>query len=172
MLAVSSRTGQGLPELRRGAPRLAAGSDARPIAGAVRLPIDRVFSMKGFGTVVTGTLVGGRIGQDDDLVLLPSGRNVKVRGIQVHGGKETEALAGQRVAVNLGGVDVGDIARGETLAAVGSFEPARMVDARIEVVAGGRPLKHGARVRFHQGTGEVLGRAALVGAGCRRDQAG
>jgi selenocysteine-specific elongation factor len=163
MLAVSSRTGQGLPELQDAIQRLAVGVRGRPIAGAVRLPIDRVFSMKGFGTVVTGTLVSGRIVQDDDLVLLPSGRSVKVRGVQVHGARAAEAFAGKRVAINLGGIEVGDITRGETLATSGTFEPGRVVDARVEVVADGRSLKHGARVRFHQGTSEVLGRAALVG---------
>jgi selenocysteine-specific elongation factor len=163
VIAVSSRTGEGLDELREALRRLATGVPGRSPEGPVRLPIDRVFTMKGFGTVVTGTLLGGRIHQDDDLVLLPSGRSVKIRGIQVHGGQQAEALAGQRVAVNLGGVEVGEIQRGEALVEPGAFVPTRLVDARIQIVAGARPLKHGARLRFHQGTNEALGRAALVG---------
>ena len=162
-IAVSSRTGQGMDELREALRRLAAGVRPRPAGGPVRLPIDRVFTVKGFGTVVTGTLVGGRIRQDADLLLLPSGRRVKIRGIQVHGGQQAEAFAGQRVAVNLGGVEVGEIARGETLAEAGTLAATRLVDAHVEVVAEARPLKHGARVRLHHGTSEVLGRAALVG---------
>jgi selenocysteine-specific elongation factor len=163
MIAVSSRTGQGLDELREALRRLAASIPSRPSEGPVRLPIDRVFSMKGFGTVVTGTLVSGRIRQDDDLVLLPRGRRVKIRGIQVHRGEEAEAFAGQRVAANLVGVEVGEIARGETLVEAGAFVPTRLVDTRVEIVGNARPLKHGARVRLHQGTSEILGRAALAG---------
>jgi selenocysteine-specific elongation factor len=163
ILAVSSRTGQGLADLREALRRLGTDVRGRSPSGATRLPIDRVFSMKGFGTVVTGTLVSGRIEQDEELVLLPSGRTVKVRGVQVHGEKQAAASAGQRVAVNLGGVEVSDVARGETLVARGTFEPTSLVDTAVEVVRGVRPLKHGARVRFHQGTSEVLGRVAVAG---------
>ena len=115
--------------------------------------------MKGFGTVVTGTLVSGRIGQDEDLVLLPGGRDVKVRGMQVHGERQAFASAGQRVAVNLGGVEVvGDRARGDARASPARSSRRRVVDARGRGRRGVRPLKHGARVRVHQGTSEVLGR--------------
>ena len=164
VVAVSSRTGRGLPELREALRAVGGEAPGRSAAGTTRLPIDRVFSMKGFGTVVTGTLVSGRIAVDEELVLLPSGRPVKVRGIQVHGEKHASAAAGQRVAVNLGGVEIAEITRGETLSAGGAFEPTRLVDAAVEVVSGVRPLKHGARVRFHQGTGEILGRVSVAGA--------
>ncbi len=165
ILAVSSRTGQGLDALRAELQRLAHTVAARSAAGATRLPIDRVFTMKGFGTVITGTLVSGRIAADQDLELLPDGRRVKVRGIQVHGEAQTEAVAGHRVAVNLGGVEIADVLRGETLAATGTFQPTRVVDVVVELLPSARPLKHGARVRFHHGTSELLGRIAIVSDG-------
>jgi selenocysteine-specific elongation factor len=126
------------------------------------LPIDRVFSMKGFGTVVTGTLGAGEIGTDGELVVLPSGLPVKVRGLQVHGRKVARALAGQRTAINLGGVDVGDLARGDELVTPGAFEATRRLDASLELLPDVRPLRHGARVRFHEGTAEIMGRVAIA----------
>ncbi len=163
VVPVSSRTGRGLAELSAALQELGAAVHRPPAAGAARMPIDRVFSIKGFGTVVTGTLVSGRLAQDDTLEVLPGGREVKVRGVQVHGERQVAASTGQRVAVNLGGAEVSEIARGETLTAPGAFAPTRLIDASIEVVSGVRPLRHAARVRVHQGTSEVLGRVALVG---------
>jgi selenocysteine-specific elongation factor len=164
VIAVSSKTGTGLEALRSSILGLARESARRGRQqGAARLPIDRVFTVKGFGTVVTGTLVSGEITADVALEVLPSRRAVKTRGIQVHGRTESHAVAGQRVAVNLGGVEVTDIARGESLVEPGTLEPTRVADAAIEAVAGARPLRHGARIRFHQGTSEVLGRVALAG---------
>jgi selenocysteine-specific elongation factor len=161
VLAVSARTGAGLPELRRTLASLAAAAAARPCEGPPRLPIDRVFSMKGFGTVVTGTLISGRLCVDDELVLQPSGRAVKVRGLHVHGAPQPQAIAGQRVAVNVAGVDVVDLERGETLTGADCVSVSRHADVRLELLASARPLRHGARVRFHQGTRELLGRIAL-----------
>jgi selenocysteine-specific elongation factor len=161
VVAVSARSGHGLDELRAGIELLGRAVMGRPAAGPARLPIDRVFSMKGFGTVVTGTLVSGRIGVEDGAVVLPGERAAKIRGIQVHGAKQLRAVAGQRVAVNLGGVEVADLERGQSLVAPGAFVPTRVVDARIESLETAKPLRHGARVRFHQGTSEVLGRVAL-----------
>ncbi|HWV94786.1 MAG TPA: SelB C-terminal domain-containing protein, partial [Vicinamibacterales bacterium] len=129
--------------------------------GPPRLPIDRVFSMKGFGTVVTGTLLSGRLTHDDELVMQPSGRVVKVRGLHVHGKSQGEAVAGQRVAVNLSGVDVADITRGETLTSTDAVTVTRHADVQIELLPTARQLKHGARVRFHQGTRELVGRIVL-----------
>ena len=162
IVPVSAKTGQGLDDLRAALRALAARTKPRGAEGAVRLAIDRAFSVKGFGTVVTGTLVSGRVTPDDELVLLPPGRPVKIRGVQVHGQKEAVAVAGQRVALNLGGLELEDVARGETLATPGTLSATRMLDARVEVVATARPLKHGARVRFHQGTSEVIGRVAIA----------
>jgi selenocysteine-specific elongation factor len=162
VLAVSSRTGQGLPALREALVALVHAADRDRRQGASRLPIDRVFTVRGFGTVVTGTLVSGEVGVEEELLVQPSGRRVKVRGIQVHGHAEARAIGGQRVALNLGGIDVADLGRGETVVEPGAFEPTRVVDAVVEVVPGARPLRHGTRVRFHQGTSEVLGRIALA----------
>ena len=164
VVEVSSTTGDGLDALRAAIAAQAALVTHRPVDGAARLPIDRAFSMKGFGTVVTGTLVSGRIAPDDELVVLPQGRKVKVRGIQVHGRAATEAIAGQRTAINLGGIDVSDVSRGETLAAPGTLSVTRRIDAAIELLPAAKPLKHGARVRVHNGTSEVLGRVSIAGA--------
>jgi selenocysteine-specific elongation factor len=163
IVPLSSRTGAGLDAFRAALAAAAArvrgrASDAKP-----RLPIDRVFSMKGFGTVITGTLVSGRIGLDDELIVAPGERRVKVRGVQVHGAKQREAVAGQRAAVNLGGIDVAEIARGQSLIGDGTFEETRVADAVVEVLPTARALRHGARVRFHQGTSEILGRVAVIG---------
>ena len=163
IVPVSANTGLGLPELRAalaGAARVVLG---RSETGPARLPIDRAFSVKGFGTVVTGTQVSGRIGVDSELVVLPSNRRVKVRGVQVHGRKQPFVGAGQRAAVNLGGIEVSEVSRGDTLATPGCFEVTRRFDAVIELLSSARPLRHGARVRFHQGTSEVLGRVAVAG---------
>jgi selenocysteine-specific elongation factor len=163
IVPVSARTGRGLPELRTALAGLAARVPARAHdQGAVRLPVDRVFSMKGFGTVVTGTLVSGVLHADDEVVVAPAGRRVKVRGVQVHGKSQREASAGHRVAANLGGVDVDDISRGETLISPDSFDPTRRLDAAIELIPGARPLRHGTRVRFHHGTAELFGRVSLA----------
>jgi selenocysteine-specific elongation factor len=163
IVPVSSRTGAGLDALRAALVSLGRDAQARPAAGTARLPIDRVFTMKGFGTVVTGTLVSGQIGLDDELEVLPQHRRVKVRGIQVHGARQERATAGQRVALNLGGVETSDLSRGHTLLTPGSLDVTTMLDAVVEVVAGGKPLRHGTRVRVHQGTSEVLGRVAIAG---------
>jgi selenocysteine-specific elongation factor len=164
VIEVSARTGEGLDTLRQAITTVAAHTGARSTTGAPRLPIDRAFSMKGFGTVVTGTLIAGRITTDDELVILPGERKVKVRGIQVHGRAATGAVAGQRTAINLGGIDVSGVSRGETLAAPGTLSVTRRIDAAVDLLKATRPLKHGARVRLHNGTAEVLGRVSIAGA--------
>ena len=161
VLSVSARTGAGLSDLRRTLAELGSAVRRRVATGPPRLPIDRVFSMKGFGTVVTGTLLTGRLSRDDDLVLQPSGQPVKVRGIQVHGEGRSEALAGQRVAVNLAGVEVADLTRGETLTQRDALTVTRRADVQLELLRSARGLAHGARVRFHQGTRELIGRLVL-----------
>jgi selenocysteine-specific elongation factor len=163
VIEVSASTGDGLDALRAAIASEAAIVSARPATGATRLPIDRAFTMKGFGTVITGTLVSGRVRVDDDLVLQPSGRRVKVRGIQVHGATAPEATAGQRTALNLGGVEVAEVARGETLAPAGTLSVTRRMDVAIDLLSSAKLLKHGARVRLHHGTAEVLGRVSLAG---------
>ena len=163
IVPVSSRTGEGLDALAAALTELSRHATGREAHGSARLPIDRVFTMKGFGTVVTGTLVSGRIVVDAELTLAPGGRRVKVRGVQVHGEKRPEAVAGQRTAINLAAIDVDDIARGQALVTPGAFEDSRVADAIVELLPGAKPLKHGARVRFHQGTAEILGRVSIIG---------
>ena len=163
VIEVSATTGDGLDRLREALVAQSRHAGARPSDGAARLPIDRAFSMKGFGTVVTGTLVAGRIAVDDELVVQPGGRKVKVRGVQVHGRAAAEAVAGQRTAINLGGVDIGDVSRGETLMAPGTLSVTRRVDAEVDLLPGAKPLRHGGRVRVHNGTAEVLGRVSIAG---------
>ncbi|HEX7020386.1 MAG TPA: selenocysteine-specific translation elongation factor, partial [Gemmatimonadaceae bacterium] len=161
IVPVSAATGSGIEALR--AAIAALPRRARADRGMVRMPIDRVFSMKGFGTVVTGTLVSGELHADEELVVAPDGRQVKVRGLQVHGAATPRVGPGHRVAANLGGVEVADVSRGQTLLSPGTLEPTRRFDATIERLASARPIKHGARVRFHHGTAEILGRVSFAG---------
>jgi selenocysteine-specific elongation factor len=163
IVPVSAKTGEGLDALRAALADVSRDAPGRAVEGVTRLPIDRVFSMKGFGTVVTGTLVSGRVASDAELAVAPGDRRVKVRGVQVHGEKQRVAVAGQRAAINLAGVEVEDVARGQALVTPGAFEETRLADAIVDVLPGAKPLKHGARVRFHQGTAEILGRVALIG---------
>ena len=163
VIEVSATTGEGLDLLRAAIAMLGQGNRLRPVSGAARLPIDRVFTMRGFGTVMTGTLVSGRIAVDDELAIVPSGRGVRVRGLQVHGTAALFASAGQRTAINVGGIEVEQISRGETLAEPGTLSVTRRVDAAIDLLATTKPLKHGARVRLHNGTAEVLGRISVAG---------
>lgn len=165
VLPVSVRTGAGLEDLRRALAALGPLASRRRQDGAVRLPIDRAFSMQGFGTVVTGTLIAGTLHVDDEVALVPGGRRVRVRGVQVHGRRRDRAESGERTAVNLGGIEVADLHRGQTLAGPESLTETRRLDAVLDLLPGARPLKHGARVRFHQGTSEVMGRVSLAGVG-------
>ncbi|MGQ0732951.1 MAG: selenocysteine-specific translation elongation factor [Acidobacteriota bacterium] len=172
LIPVSARTGTGLDALRAALAAVAARADRRDDRGAARLPIDRAFSMQGFGTVVTGTLVSGRIAQEDELALVPGDRMVRVRGVQVHGRRSQLATAGQRVAVNLGGIEVGEIHRGQSIITPRTLAVTRRADAVVDLLPTAKPLKHGARIRFHQGTAEVLGRVTLVGASVREVEPG
>jgi selenocysteine-specific elongation factor len=162
VVEVSAKTGEGLDRLRSTLEAEAGKVPARGVDGPVRLPIDRVFTVKGFGTVVTGTLVSGTLREEQELVVLPAAQPVKVRGLQLHGRRDVAAAAGRRTAVNLGGVEVADLARGDTLCEPGAFEATRRVDVTLDLLEDARPLKHGARIRFHQGTSELLGRVALA----------
>jgi selenocysteine-specific elongation factor len=162
VVAVSAKTGAGLDDLRAILRGFVDGTAARDAAGPVRLPIDRVFVMKGFGTVVTGTLVSGRIRADAELEAVLSGRRVKVRGMQVHGAVAGVVEAGQRTALNLSGIEVAELARGEVLAEAGTLRATRIVDAWLETLPDAPPIPHGARVRLHQGTIEVLARVSIV----------
>ena len=126
-------------------------------ASAFRLPIDRVFSLKGFGTVVTGTLLDGSLGLDYDAMLYPRAERIKIRGIQVHGQEVSEAVPGQRVAVNLPGIGKEQISRGEILAAAGSMEGTMIADVRLQLLKSGqRSLKSGTRVHLYHGAAELV----------------
>jgi selenocysteine-specific elongation factor len=163
VVAASAQTGEGLDAIRAELLVMANAIAHRQPNGAARLPIDRAFTMQGFGTVVTGTLVSGRIRAEDELVLIPGDARVRVRGLQVHGKRRDEALSGQRTAINLGGVDAERVTRGQTLATPGAVTITRRVDAVMDLLPAARPLRHGARVRFHQGTNELLGRVSIAG---------
>jgi len=163
ILAVSSRTGTGLDQLKARLNELGKSVPARSQDFVTRLPIDRAFSMKGFGAVVTGTLVSGKIKEGDELELLPSQINVRVRGLQVHNKSVTEAQAGQRTAVNLAGVDTTQIERGMVLAPAGRLRPTQVVDVWVDVLPGAsRAVRSRSRVRFHIGAAEVLGRVSVL----------
>lgn len=168
-IAVSSVTGQGLPELRRALADAARAARPRPSGGLLRLPIDRVFTIKGFGTVVTGTLTSGRLRVDDQVEILPAGQRARIRNVEVHDRTVPTAFAGQRTAVNLGGASKADLARGMSLAEPQRFETAAQFDARIELLPSAKPLKHGARVHVHLATAETVGRVFLLDAEARRD---
>jgi selenocysteine-specific elongation factor len=163
VVSVSARSGEGLDALRTALADAATRVASHPQDRATRLPIDRAFSMQGFGTVVTGTLVSGRVHVEDELALVPGDRRVRVRGVQVHGKKRQQGVAGERTALNLGGVELSDIARGQTLCTPGSLTVTRRADAMLDLLDSAKKLKHGARVRFHQGTAEVLGRVSVAG---------
>lgn len=160
---VSARSGAGLDRLRAALRDMAGATSSRADAGPVRLPIDRAFTMRGFGAVVTGTLVSGSVRVDMGLDLLPARRRVKVRGLQVHGRRRETAGAGQRVAINLHGVDVGALRRGDVLVKPGSFDATRRFDAVLTLLPSARALKHGAGVRCHHGTAEAMARLSICG---------
>jgi selenocysteine-specific elongation factor len=166
LVAVSSRTGLGLDQLRSTLDRVSAQLCSRASEGGpARLHIDRVFTIRGAGTVVTGTLWSGAIGRGHELALLPSGRSVRVRGVQVHDEARDAALAGQRVAVNLTGVAVAEVARGDVLASAGlELGPTYLLDCALEFAGGAaREPEHGTRVQVHHGTRESPARLAWLG---------
>ena len=164
IVRVSGVTGDGIEALVGEIDRLAEIAEARPAAGPFRLPIDRVFTMTGFGTVVTGTLVSGTMKIGDAVRVLPKGIDSRVRGIQVHGEKREAAQAGSRVAVNLAGVEVADLERGDVLLPPGYLQASSAIDASVRVLDDApRPLATRTRVRLHIGTAEVLGRVTVLG---------
>ena len=155
VVAVSATTGTGLAELRAEIEKMAATIHEKDASQYFRLPIDRAFSMRGFGAVVTGTLVSGSVKLEQEVELYPLEKRVRVRGIQVHGASAPKAAAGQRTALNLAGVDVSELRRGMVLAEAGRFRATRQIDCNFELLASAKPLKHRAPVHFHAGTAEV-----------------
>ena len=164
LVPVSAATGDGLERLTRELDSLLASAPPRPDLGRPRLPIDRVFTVAGFGTVVTGTLVDGSLSPGEELEALPAGRRVRVRGLQQHGRPVERALPGGRVAVNVAGVDHDELRRGDVLARPGTLIVTRRADARVRLPGGGdrQQLRHGERVMLHSGTAETPARVIAL----------
>jgi selenocysteine-specific elongation factor len=163
LLPVSAKTGQGLDELRAALRTLAGTVPARGTDQLPRLPIDRVFTIRGFGTVVTGTLTAGQLAVDDRVEIFPRGAQAKIRGLQVHGRPVDRAVAGQRTAVNLQGLERAAMDRGDVLGLQGALVASELVDGTLELLeTAPRPLKPRDRVRFHTGTSEVMARVLLL----------
>ncbi|MEI7884057.1 MAG: selenocysteine-specific translation elongation factor [Clostridia bacterium] len=162
MLAVSSLTGDGIDELKELIEKAVLDTQAKNNTGIARLPIDRVFSIQGFGTVVTGTLWSGTISVGDSLLLMPLNRRVRVRGLQVHGEKHTTTEAGQRVAVNITGIEVAEIASGSLLLALEQVEPSYRVDMELQLLQSANELAHNTKLRFYAGTKEILAKVILL----------
>jgi selenocysteine-specific elongation factor len=163
IVPVSAKTGAGLPELKKALHEVAEQVAGKDAGQHFRLPIDRAFAMKGFGTVVTGTLISGSVGAGDEVELFPKAERLRVRGVQ-SGGKNVErALAGQRTAVNLAGIDHAVVRRGMALAAPGKFRATRRIDSRLTLLPSAKKLKQRARVHFHAGTAETIAEILLYG---------
>jgi selenocysteine-specific elongation factor len=163
VVSVSSRTGDGLEELKSTLREIALAVPARSEEFITRLPIDRAFTMSGFGPVVTGTLIAGAIEEGEELQLLPATRQVRVRGLQVHGAKMKRAAAGQRTAVNLTGIDTAELERGMVLAPPQRLRPTQIIDARVTTLEDAvRSVRSRHRVRVHIGAAEALARVRVL----------
>jgi len=160
IVAVSSLKNTGLQELKNALVQMAGETPARDSNAIARLPIDRVFTMKGFGTVVTGTLIAGTIRKEDELELFPSGKRVRVRGVQVHGKSADQASAGERTALNLSGIEKHELERGMVLASPGLLQVSSRIDTKLSLLPSAKPLKSGARVHLHTFTSEVIASVA------------
>lgn len=161
-IAVSAYTGDNIDELRRMLQQEIEKIDRKSSVGNPKLPIDRVFSIKGFGTVVTGTLWSGQIDQGDQLMIMPKGLKVRARNIQVHGENKENAYAGQRVAINVTDVEVKDIDHGSILVAEGMLTPSYRLDIELKLLSNQKETAHRTRVHLHVGTAEVLARIYLL----------
>ena len=161
VVAVSARTGAGIPTLKRALAQLALSVPARNADAILRLPLDRAFSVRGFGTVVTGTLQAGSLRVGDAVHLQPEGRSVRVRGIQVHGAPVSETHAPGRVALNLVGVEVAEVHRGHTIVPPETLSPVNTVDVELTVVPGMPALRHRTTLRLHAFTSETTARVLL-----------
>ena len=164
IVRVSARTGAGLPSLLSALSGCLAGRPPRPDLGRPRLPIDRIFTIAGFGTVVTGTLADGQLRVGDEVEILPAGRRGRVRGLQTHKRKEEVAVPGGRTAVNISGINVGEIQRGEVVALRGDYRPSRRLDVHFRLLADASlPVRHNMEVKLFIGAAEVVARLRLLG---------
>jgi selenocysteine-specific elongation factor len=162
IVAVSAHTGVGLDELKSQLHQLSLQVPTRRTDLPFRLPIDRSFAIKGFGTVVTGTLVAGTMKKEAEVEIFPLKKRVRVRGIEVYNSPAEKAVAGQRTALNLSGIEARQISRGMVLAPPGCFEPTSSIDCTLNLLPSARPLKNHAPVHFHCGTAEMLARVVLL----------
>jgi len=162
VVEVSAVTGQGIADLKQVMTRIAGAVVEKDSSRWFRMPVDRAFTMRGFGTVVTGTLLSGKVEVEDEVELYPVRRRLRVRGVQVHGKAVGKATAGQRTALNLSGVDVHDIARGMVLGEHGRFRATSIIETAFELLPDAHPLRHGAPVHFHAGTAEVGAQVRLL----------
>ncbi|NLG86708.1 MAG: selenocysteine-specific translation elongation factor [Firmicutes bacterium] len=161
--AVSAVTGQGIPELLQAIDKATEAIAERDTSGPFRLPVDRVFTIAGFGTVVTGTLIAGTVRVGERAIVYPAKLETRIRQIEVHDQKTETAVAGQRVALNLAGLGVEEIERGSVVASPGSLTPSTLIDARLLLLAhSDHPVENHQRLRLHTGTAEVLGRVYLL----------
>lgn len=163
ILPVSAATGKGIPEFIKTLDELSPKIPGRSSSGLFRLPVDRVFTMKGFGTVITGTLISGKVEVGETIMIYPSGVTSKVRGIQVHNESVNEAVAGMRTAINFQGLDKTSVDRGEVVSTPGALIPGYMLDISLHLLKSNKkPVKNRTRVRFHTGTSEILGNLVLL----------
>jgi selenocysteine-specific elongation factor len=162
IVGVSAKTGAGLEELKLELVRVSKEVPARDPDRYFRLPVDRVFAMKGFGTVVTGTLLSGRVRAEMEAEIFPKKRRVRIRGVQSGGRAAERADSGQRTALNLAGIGQEELRRGMVLATPGLFEPTTRMDVRLELLSSARALKHRSRVHFHHGTAECIAEVLLL----------
>lgn len=164
IVRLSAKTGVGLGDLLNTLTHLLENTPHRPDLGRPRLPIDRVFTLSGFGTVVTGTLSDGSLALGDEVEILPSRKRGRVRGLQVHKKKTEQALPGSRTAVNISGIASEEIHRGEVLTRPGQYQPTRRLDAHLRLLPDvSAPLKHGTEVKFFTGASETIARLRLLG---------
>jgi selenocysteine-specific elongation factor len=165
LVRVSAKNKTGLDNLLAALTQILQTKPARPDLGRPRLPIDRVFSMAGFGTVVTGTLTDGALSTGDEVEILPSGAKGRVRGLQTHRKKEERAVPGSRTAVNISGLAAEQVTRGEVVVRPGQYQPTRRADIRLRLLKDIRaPLKHGDEVKVFLGTAETIAAVRILGA--------
>jgi len=161
IIPVSAKTGYNIELLKEKIRELALSVKEKSAGGIFRMPIDRVFTLKGFGTVVTGTVLSGKISIDSPVEILPAGISSKIRGLQSHGEQIKEAYAGQRVGINLQGISKEDLKRGDIVTVPETLKPTSFIETKIKLLKDAKPLKNGAPVHFYLSTSETIGKIKL-----------
>ncbi len=162
VILVSTKTGEGLHDLRSALRDLSASAQPRSADGLLRLPVDRAFTLKGFGTVATGTVISGSLTVGEEVEVLPGAKRARVRGLHVHGASTERVAAGSRAAVNLAGLETGEVRRGVSLCSPGLLRATSLIDAEVTLMPDARPLANGVRVRLHVASAEVLARVRVL----------